>query len=78
MGRNPIEASEEEENLIWYVRCADLTTRMLFQQALASGSDEKYHTWSCGRRTHIQEEPNISSSSLTSNTRPRDLAMSTP
>lgn len=52
MGRNPIEASEEEENLIWYVRCADLTTRMLFQQALASGSDEKYHTWSCGRRTH--------------------------
>lgn len=30
------------------------------------------------RQKNSQEEPNISSSSLTSNTRPRDLAMSTP
>lgn len=73
MGRNPTEASVEEKNSVCFVRCTDLATHMWFQEALASGSAEKYHTWSCSKGTHIQGE---------SNSHPtqdlNDLAMSTP
>lgn len=78
MGRNSTEDSVEEKNSVWNVRCADLTTLMWLQQALANGSAEKYHAWSCSKELRCRENP-ISAATPSYPARGLDdLAMSTP